>query len=68
MKTLMGLVVFSTIFYWLWMWDKALKTRTKTMDHFPQEERSRMVFLIAWLVIFIIINNKFVCGLQREKR
>jgi hypothetical protein len=55
MKTLMGLVVFSTIFYWLWMWDKALKTRTKTMDHFPQEERSRMVFLIANLISAIIL-------------
>lgn len=55
MKTLMGLVVFGTIFYWIWMWDKGLKTRTKTMDHFPQEERTRMVFLIANLISAIIL-------------
>jgi len=55
MKTLMGLVVFSTIFYWIWMWDKALKTRTKTMDHFPQEERGRLVFIISNLISAIII-------------
>ena len=55
MKTLMGIIVFGTIFYWLWMWDKALKTKTKTMDHFPQDDRGRMVFLVTNLISGIIL-------------
>ncbi len=55
MKTLMGLIIIGTLFYWLMIWDRTIKNKTKILDEIPNQDGPRQIFFLFNIISVILI-------------